>query len=212
MTDKKQNHDTTHKPDTKDATRDRRRKLLAGGGTVLGAAAFPKEWTRPVFETVVLPAHAQTSGSVLGDQLPLSEETDAGGWLDYLVPTAHAQTGAGALLGGCIILAFNGVTVEATLLLSGGGELSNTGTHNPDTGVFSVTDIGGEYDVNGTSSGGPGPASASGTIQGSSGGPLSFDASTGGASCTPLSSTTTPAPTTTASPTTPPPTSTLIQG
>lgn len=210
MTDKKQNNDAHHKPDTSDANRDRRRKLLAGGGTVLGAAAFPKEWTRPVFETVILPAHAQTSGSVLGDQLPLTQVTDAGGWLDYLIPTAHAQTGTGDLLGGCIILAFNGDTVEATLLLSGGGELSNTGTHNPDTGVFAVTGIGGEYNVNGTSAGGPGPASASGTVQGSGGGSLNFNATTGGASCTPLASTTTAAPTTTASPTsTPLPTSTF---
>lgn len=43
-----------------------RRKLLksiiAGGGAAMTAGFVPETWTRPVVESVLLPAHAQTSG------------------------------------------------------------------------------------------------------------------------------------------------------
>lgn len=35
------------------------RKLMVAGGMVSGAAALPKEWTRPVIESLVVPAHAE---------------------------------------------------------------------------------------------------------------------------------------------------------
>ncbi len=42
-----------------------RRKLLktivAGGGVVLAGKTIPKSWSRPVVDSVMLPAHAQTS-------------------------------------------------------------------------------------------------------------------------------------------------------
>ncbi|MFT5112664.1 MAG: hypothetical protein ACI8P9_001991 [Parasphingorhabdus sp.] len=44
---------------------DRRSKLkqiLAGGGVIAGGTAIPKQWSRAVVESVVLPAHAQTTG------------------------------------------------------------------------------------------------------------------------------------------------------
>lgn len=37
------------------------KKLLAGGGVIVGASALPSEWTKPVIESVTLPAHAGTS-------------------------------------------------------------------------------------------------------------------------------------------------------
>lgn len=40
------------------------KKLLAGGGVVVGSSALPSEWTKPVIESIVLPAHAGVSGPV----------------------------------------------------------------------------------------------------------------------------------------------------
>ena len=50
-----------------DATRtEGRRQLLkavtVGGGAVVVGASLPAAWTKPVIESVVLPAHAQASG------------------------------------------------------------------------------------------------------------------------------------------------------
>ncbi len=36
--------------------------LAAGGGVVVAGKTLPQSWYKPVVETVVLPAHAQTSG------------------------------------------------------------------------------------------------------------------------------------------------------
>lgn len=45
---------------------DSRRRLLkailAGGGAVTTVKALPEKWTAPVMKTVILPAHAQTTG------------------------------------------------------------------------------------------------------------------------------------------------------
>ena len=49
---------------------DRRSKLkqiLTGGGVIAGGAAIPNQWSRAVVESVVLPAHAQTTGIALGN-------------------------------------------------------------------------------------------------------------------------------------------------
>ncbi|HSH41483.1 MAG TPA: hypothetical protein VK973_05085 [Arenicellales bacterium] len=42
-------------------------RLAAGGAAVGGAAVLPSRWLRPVVESVLLPAHAQTSGPEDGD-------------------------------------------------------------------------------------------------------------------------------------------------
>jgi len=39
--------------------RDAIRKLLIAGGMVSGAGALPESWTKPVIESIVIPAHAQ---------------------------------------------------------------------------------------------------------------------------------------------------------
>jgi hypothetical protein len=44
--------------------RDALKVLAASTGAVLGAAALPGEWTKPVVETGVLPVHAQASASI----------------------------------------------------------------------------------------------------------------------------------------------------
>ena len=50
-----------------DKTSTKRRKLLksvaAGGSTLVVAKVLPDQWARPVVESVMLPAHAQTSSS-----------------------------------------------------------------------------------------------------------------------------------------------------
>ncbi|MGE0704364.1 MAG: hypothetical protein AB7F99_14100 [Vicinamibacterales bacterium] len=49
--------------------RARRRLLLtlaATGGAFASANVLPREWTRPIIDTIVVPAHAQASGPVVG--------------------------------------------------------------------------------------------------------------------------------------------------
>lgn len=60
----KKNADTTPAPEQSEARR-RLLKTLAAGG--VAGAALPAQWTKPVIEAVILPAHAQaTSGTVVG--------------------------------------------------------------------------------------------------------------------------------------------------
>ena len=42
--------------------RDALRKILAGTGVVAGAKALPEKWTKPVVNSIIVPAHAQTTG------------------------------------------------------------------------------------------------------------------------------------------------------
>jgi len=37
------------------------RKILAGGGIIAGAQSLPGEWTKPIVNSVIAPAHAVTS-------------------------------------------------------------------------------------------------------------------------------------------------------
>ena len=49
---------------------DRRTKLkqiLAGGGVIAGGSSIPNQWSRAVVESVVIPAHAQTTGITSGN-------------------------------------------------------------------------------------------------------------------------------------------------
>ncbi len=39
----------------------KRRKMLVGGGVMGAGALLPEAWKGPVFNSIVLPAHAQTS-------------------------------------------------------------------------------------------------------------------------------------------------------
>jgi hypothetical protein len=86
-------------PEQAKGGRRRALKLLLGGGVVGSAATLPTRWTRPVVESVILPAHAQLSGphsySGSGTLTPVGAmmgAADPGGLLDLLVPTAAAGT------------------------------------------------------------------------------------------------------------------------
>lgn len=46
-----------------DRRRDALRKILAGGGIVVGAESLPGNWSKPLIDSVILPAHAQTTGN-----------------------------------------------------------------------------------------------------------------------------------------------------
>ncbi len=53
MTDKKSN----------DSRRKLLKSLVAGSGAVVAGKALPESWTKPVVDSVMLPAHAQTTGT-----------------------------------------------------------------------------------------------------------------------------------------------------
>lgn len=38
-------------------------KMLITGGVIAGSAYLPSKWTKPVLDFIVVPAHAQTSGT-----------------------------------------------------------------------------------------------------------------------------------------------------
>lgn len=46
-------------------TSSKRRKVLVGGGVISAGAVLPQEWTSTVLRSLVLPAHAQTSSTMI---------------------------------------------------------------------------------------------------------------------------------------------------
>ncbi len=87
-----------------------RRKLLkslaAGSGAVIAGKTLPEHWSRPVIESVVLPAHAQTSAALVTYTASAAtglfvmnthqgEESRFASIADSLVPTANAGAGPG---------------------------------------------------------------------------------------------------------------------
>ncbi len=54
-----------------DSNRDERRtnlrRMLVGGGIIGTSVAVPDKWSKAVVESVVLPAHAQSSGVAAGN-------------------------------------------------------------------------------------------------------------------------------------------------
>lgn len=64
------------------------KKILAGSGTVVSAAAMQDKWAKPVIESVVLPAHAQTS--VASYSVSVVALLERNKFLDFFVPTADA--------------------------------------------------------------------------------------------------------------------------
>lgn len=164
-----------------------RRQLLKAlgvvGGTVAGAAALPDRWTKPITESVYLPAHARTSfslriGGLIGGGL-VNNDTN-GGFLDFIISEAHANTD---LTGGCmsvdipgsntgtfIIHLLDSSTIEGNaqsdgqILTGSGGGVSIFGTHTTATHVVGTasngsSSFGFELDENGyvLCDSGPGP-------------------------------------------------------
>lgn len=81
-----------NKPTTKQTNQTSRRRLL--GALTLGAASakLPELWTRPVVDSVLLPAHAVTTNEmrVSGGGGGVATISSVLPLLDSLVPTAHA--------------------------------------------------------------------------------------------------------------------------
>lgn len=75
------------------------KSMAAGGGAVVAAKSVPGEWTRPVVDAVLLPAHAQTTqtfvaaaGAAAATDIGRRETDSRFAWLlDGLVPNAHAN-------------------------------------------------------------------------------------------------------------------------
>ena len=76
--------------------KERRRKLLksmaAASGAVIAGKNLPETWSRPAIESVVLPAHAQTSPGSFSGTLTASIESDTmfARLMESLVKTSHA--------------------------------------------------------------------------------------------------------------------------
>jgi hypothetical protein len=82
-----------------------RRKILksiaAGSGAIVAGKSLPESWSRPVVDSVLLPAHAQTSDTANGPfagtattQVPaLKSDSIFAQATDSLVPQAHAADG-----------------------------------------------------------------------------------------------------------------------
>lgn len=86
-------------PNNKDNTKlaKSRRQLLkasvAGTGALVAGKSLPDQWSRPLVESVVLPAHAETSLAGVGGGLMLSLENGVSAdefIFDSLIPSANA--------------------------------------------------------------------------------------------------------------------------
>lgn len=95
------------------------KKILAASSVATGAGLH--SWKTPLVETVVLPAHAQTTGPGNGNQeAVLSGQIGDGGsagLLDLFMSPAYAQNGSD-LVGGCIEITVLGVTITVTVTLN----------------------------------------------------------------------------------------------
>lgn len=64
-----QNNNTLNSVDeqvnSSEKRRDALRRILVGGGVVGAGSIVPETWTSTVLKSVVLPAHAQTSNSIM---------------------------------------------------------------------------------------------------------------------------------------------------
>lgn len=126
-------------------------RMLAGGAAAGAAAAsLPAAWTQPVVQSVLLPAHAQTSGE---DTEPEPEEVpedgnfafpdtlaQGGGLLNWLISTARAQTTC--VIAGCAALENGVVTIwvadSCACCFSGSGNIGDSiGVTTSDSGCAS---------------------------------------------------------------------------
>lgn len=138
----------SNKSKTRHTGRRKALKALAAGGGVVALS----QWTKPVIETAVLPAHAQATGGFTGNfagALASPVLPFARNWLDLLVPQAAAggilpTCGADAGQPICINITNNSVDVQVN---TGAGVL-----------VTNATLVGGSFNavlggVNGTVTG-----------------------------------------------------------
>jgi len=94
------------------------KNILAGSGTVVTATAMHEKWAKPVIESIVLPAHAQTSGNLVAGFVltNFAAAPDQNQLLDTLVPSAHA---APPTTPKSICINVNGSAASAQVTVSG---------------------------------------------------------------------------------------------
>lgn len=127
-------------------------KRLAAGGAAAGiVAGLPSRWTRPVIESVMLPAHAQTSGPgepgepdgvFFASALP----TDSGSILDWFVPAAHAivapdceiESGCATLSDGKLTLFLGLSGGKDSACFGGVGVVGDTVALSPQNGIVQL--------------------------------------------------------------------------
>jgi hypothetical protein len=89
---------------TDNKSRESRRKLLksiaAGSGAIVAGKSLPESWNRPVVDTVILPAHAQTSlmsssgeGQVTRAAIDSESDSLLARTISNLIPEARAGAG-----------------------------------------------------------------------------------------------------------------------
>jgi hypothetical protein len=163
---KKGGRNTTSLCESVEKRRSAVRKILAAGSVTAGASA--SAWKTPLVESVVLPAHAQTSNpgsasdgegnqsAAISGQIGSPETT---GLLDLFLRSAYAAEDD--LVGGCIEIMVDGSSVTVTVTLNNGDSDTKSGTLT-DCG-FTVANVNG-YTVTGTVDDADNPTTADGTV------------------------------------------------
>jgi len=127
-----------HKIEPKDKSRrSALKKILVGAGVLAGYQVLPKQWTKPIIEQVVLPAHAQTSGLSIHDPCQSSLVSGNQGSTTVIINVKGYVTPAAANVP---------ITIVATPTGGTGGSIT----------VHTTTDANGEYSININVAGGPG--------------------------------------------------------
>ena len=102
-----------------------RRKLLksiaAGSGAVIAGKSLPESWSRPVVDSVLLPAHALTSNQIYSTnnvQIGMNDQITGGdtmlaGLVNSLLPSAEAGGGGG----GPVLTAVGCATIVGPMLV-----------------------------------------------------------------------------------------------
>lgn len=166
---KKRVRNTTSSDESVEKRRSAVRKILAAGSVTAGAGAAT--WKTPLVESVILPAHAQTSnpGSGSDDEGGQGNQSvaisgqigspETTGLLDLFLRSAYAAEDD--LVGGCIEIMVDGSSVTVTVTLNNGDSDTKSGTLT-DCG-FSVANVNG-YTVTGTVDDANNPTTADGTV------------------------------------------------
>jgi len=142
LCNKKKAEETVREPKDK-SRRSALKKLAIGAGVLAGYQVLPKQWTKPLIEQVVLPAHAQVSGVTLLD--PCENLT--------LVSGNQGSANVIIKIQGSVSPATANITINISATVTGGtGETTTNST---------TTDASGNYSLVMTVHGGPGITSVS---------------------------------------------------
>lgn len=124
------------------------KKILAGSGTVVTAAAMQDKWAKPVVDSVVLPAHAQASGVAMRSSGVVAitngsiSDSDAqfaqSSILDTLIPAANAINGC-ILSGQCFDV--SATTDSATVTMTDGNTATVGLSNGTGNGTLSPSGI-----------------------------------------------------------------------